>query len=1471
MATLNEKDVKGERDLEHSSSSSSSTIVGDQAEINEKQNNHAVSPRWKRFIPFVPYYPQIPDPPESMDTAKEIPLAKANFISTITFWWITPMLSLGNKRPLQAPDLWKLDRSRQVEFLADEFLASFRKRQADAAVWNRKIKSGEIKPNFFQKHVTYPFKNKLGIQKKDGTYEAGLFMALNDILGFKFWTAGLLKVAADSLTVTTPLVTKIIINFGSSAYYSRRGVPGFEAEPIGRGVGAAVGLLCMLLTASLLLHQFFSRSMECGVLARGTLISAIYRQSMTMSGKARAEIPNGKLVSHISTDVSRIDFATGFAHMSWTSFVQLGIVIAILIVQIGPSALVGVGFMFVCMPIQLWAMKTMFKVRGKTGKFTDQRAKLTQELLGGMKIIKFFAWEGPYLKKLLGVRSEELARLRKLLIIRAATMAFAMSLPVLASVLAFVTFYQVGGGPTAANIFTSLTLFNLLRMPLMMLPVGLSTVTDAMAALKRLRPIFTSEKIGEAFVVEPDNKYAVEVKDGDFMWEGAPPEILSKKEQKKKDAKDAKAVKRKSKIEGHSDAKMPIVTDQAKLTQEAETRDAMEPIESDAMQEPGQVPAVIPGSQTATFEEKVETLQLRDVNISIPRGQLVGIVGPVGSGKSSFLNALIGEMKQMKGSVTFGGSVGYCAQSAWIQNATLKDNIVFGQAWNEERYNAAVRDACLEPDLAILPDGDMTEIGEKGINLSGGQRQRVGIARALYFDADIVALDDPLSAVDAHVGKYLFEHAIKGSLAGKTRLLVTHALHFLPEVDYIYCIEQGQIMEHGTYTDLMSRKGAFFNLLEEFGGAAEEKREVDEEKQEAAVEEAVEQDLADNKAKAVEKKPKAAALMQQEERATGAVTWKVVGAFIRAAHGVYMVPLLLIVICLMQGAQVTSGYWLVWWQQNQFNQSVGFYMAMYAVLGVLQAIFSFLMGLTACLMGYNASKGLHNAAFARVLRAPMSMFDTTPIGRIMNRFSKDVDTVDNTLNDSMRMALSTLGQVAGSIILIAIVNQYFLIAVVGILFIYFKFAQYYRKSAREIKRLDNLLRSSLYAHFSESLSGLATIRAYREQDRFLKHNDEMVDTENRAYLLTIYNQRWLGLRLDMLGGLLSFVVAIIAVTERYNISPSEIGLILSYILSVQMSFSWMVRQLAEVENDMNSVERLLHYANEVDQEAPSEIVDSKPPANWPKEGAVSFNKVVMSYRPGLPAVLKGMSLQVRPGEKIGIIGRTGAGKSSLMTTLLRIVELTSGNITVDGIDIAKIGLDDLRQAIGIIPQEALLFNGTIRSNLDPFGLYEDARLWDALKRSWLVDGDLERKVADGPAKNRFTLDTVIEDEGQNLSVGERSLVSLARALVKDSRIVILDEATASVDFATDSKIQETIRTEFKDKTLLCIAHRLMTIINYDRVLVMDQGNVAEFDTPANLFAQGGIFNTMCERSNISMEDIKRAQGDRALPPKAIEA
>lgn len=552
----------------------------------------------------------------------------------------------------------------------------------------------------------------------------------------------------------------------------------------------------------------------------------------------------------------------------------------------------------------------------------------------------------------------------------------------------------------------------------------------------------------------------------------------------------------------------------------------------------------------------------------------------------------------------------------------------------------------------------------------------------------------------------------------------------------------------------------------------------------------------------------------------------------------------------------------------------GVYMAIYAALALAQASGFFFMGSMFAFLTYFASKALHRSAINRIMHAPMSFFDTTPLGRIMNRFSKDIDTIDNLLGDSMRMFMATFSNIIGAVILVSIILPWFLIAVVSVSIVYFYAALFYRTSARELKRLDAILRSSLYAHFSESLSGLATIRAYGAVDRFEKENEKRLDVENRAYWLTVTNQRWLGIRIDFLGILLTLVVAMLAVGARFSISPSQTGVTLSYILLVQQSFGWMVRQTAEVENNMNGVERILHYAEHVEQEAPFEIPDHKPPPEWPQTGTVELKSVEMTYRPGLPPVLKGISMNIKGGEKIGIVGRTGAGKSSIMVALFRLVELSSGSITIDGVDISKLGLTDLRKKIAIIPQDPLLFNGTMRSNLDPFGQHDDAKLWDALRRAHLQDDVVKRESVDdgtdeGPGTgattptNRFTLDTVIDDEGGNLSVGQRSLVSLARALVKNSRVLVLDEATASVDYETDAKIQETIASEFKDRTILCIAHRLRTILGYDRICVLDHGSIKEFDTPANLYAiQEGIFRGMCERSSITLDDIRFAMKAR---------
>jgi ATP-binding cassette subfamily C (CFTR/MRP) protein 1 len=510
----------------------------------------------------------------------------------------------------------------------------------------------------------------------------------------------------------------------------------------------------------------------------------------------------------------------------------------------------------------------------------------------------------------------------------------------------------------------------------------------------------------------------------------------------------------------------------------------------------------------------------------------------------------------------------------------------------------------------------------------------------------------------------------------------------------------------------------------------------------------------------------------------------------------------------------------------------------------------FLFSASLSVFGTQASKIMLRDSMYRVLRAPMSFFDTTPLGRITNRFSKDIDIMDNTLTDAMRMYFMTLAMISAVFILIIVYFHFFAVAL-GPLFILFCFsAAYYRASAREIKRHEAVQRSFVFAKFSEAVSGVATIRAYGLQDRFSRSVGDAIDGMNGAYFLTFANQRWLSVRLDVIGNCLVFTTGILVVTSRFSINPSIGGLVLSYILSIVQMIQFTVRQLAEVENNMNATERIHYYATQLEEEAPLKVKDIRD--SWPEKGEIVFNHVEMRYRAGLPLVLKGLHLHVNAGERIGIVGRTGAGKSSIMSTLFRMVELSGGSIVIDGINIAEVGLGDLRQRLAIIPQDPTLFRGTIRSNLDPFGEHTDMELWSALRQADLVgaEAQMEDKTA------RIHLDSTVEEEGLNFSLGQRQLMALARALVRGSQIIVCDEATSSVDMETDQKIQKTIATGFKGKTLLCIAHRLKTIINYDRIVVMDQGAIAEIDTPIELYKKGGIFRGMCERSGIRLEDFE---------------
>ncbi|KAF7330282.1 ABC protein [Mycena venus] len=1400
---------------------------------------------WQLWIPAgIP-----PPPPESLDDAEIIPIVSASILSQLTYTWITPIMKLGYQRTLQATDLWKVGPELEAGYLSEKLDAAWTKRVNAANEWNAGLDDGRINPPMFKRLIWaitalkggLDYRNRRAALEKQwrevtGRKHASLAWAMNDVLGHMFWFGGVSKVIGDTAQLMGPILVKAIINFAKARATAR--LDGTEMPSIGRGVGMAVGLLWMVILASVFQHQFFWRSMTTGVMARAALTASIYKRGVRLTGKARTTLSNSDILNHVSTDVcarpltaarsltptptDQSDGCLRTVHAAWTAPIQgmfshiwvlpyanwptVSICLIILLTQLGPSALAGFSLFVVIIPVMERIMARQFKTRGKSMKFTDRRAKILLEVLSSMRVVKYFCYEVPFLKRIFAIRENE---------IRGILLHSHSPSPVLASTLAFVTYTRVTSGFDIAIIFSSFSLFQLLRQPMMFLPRALSNIADGRNALNRLTRVFYAEILTDVpFVINPSQEFALDVKDVSFEWESG--------------SKD-------------HDSKTKDSADKSKSTAETKALGKLKDEDADSQDDP--------------------PFRVQNINMRIPRGTLAGVVGRVGSGKSSLLQGLIGEMRRVGGEFSYGGKVAYCPQTAWIQNASLRDNALFGQPFDSDRYWSIMEKACLLPDLQLLPDGDLTEIGEKGINLSGGQKQRVNIARALYYDADIIIFDDPLSAVDANVGKSLFHNAVLGADPAREDGDIGHGARSL--------LFEGEFLSMGRIKNFSTRGGEFARLDKEFGGGNAEGESAE---NLVTVTVTVDQ-LKMKSARAAGTGKIEGKLITKERRTTGSVSWRIYGSYIKAGRGYITLPFIILAVLGMQGCQVTNSYTLVWWQQNlnpvQQIQPVVFVLSdsFYACLGVSQAMFTFLMGVGIDILSMAAAKNLHHDSVHNILYAPMSFFDTIPMGRIIGVFGKDIDTIDNLLSMSLRMFTLVMGNLSSSILLISILEHYFIIAAVAIACGYSYFASFYRASARELKRLDAMLRSVLYAHLSESLTGLPTIRSYGEIPRFIDTNKYYIDLENRALFLTVTNQRWLAIRLDVCGAIMVFFVAIFAIVGVSGISPAQIGLVLTYTTQLTQMCSMVTRQSAELENYMNSVERVVHYSRKdvIPQEAAYESdKDHKPPPEWPTRGAVEFKNVEMNYRPGLPNVLHGISMSINAGEKIGVVGRTGAGKSSLALTLLRIVEY-SGTILVDDVDIGKIGLKDLRSNISIIPQDAspTLFSGTVRTVLDPFSRYDDARLWDALRRSFLVDSGTSTPISSldngEHPRHRIDLDTVVEIDGANLSVGERSLLSLARALVKDSKVVILDEATASVDLETDHKIQRTIQTQFKDNTLLCIAHRLRTIISYDRILVLEAGNIAEFDTPLTLFSRpDSIFRGLCDKSNITSADIEKA-------------
>ncbi|KAL6843839.1 hypothetical protein ACP4OV_026410 [Aristida adscensionis] len=872
-----------------------------------------------------------------------------------------------------------------------------------------------------------------------------------------------------------------------------------------------------------------------------------------------------------------------------------------------------------------------------------------------------------------------------------------------------------------------------------------------------------------------------------------------------------------------------------------------------------ELPAISIRNGYFSWESEAERPTLSNVNLDVPVGSLVAIVGSTGEGKTSLVSAMLGEIPPVPGSdtsVVIRGSVAYVPQVSWIFNATVRDNILFGSPFQPPRYEKAIDVTSLRHDLDLLPGGDLTEIGERGVNISGGQKQRVSMARAVYSDSEVYIFDDPLSALDAHVGRQVFDKCIKEELRHKTRVLVTNQLHFLPYVDKILLIHDGVVREEGTFDELSNSGELFKRLMENAGKMEEQVEEKQDESKPLDVTKQTENgdvvivDGVSQKSPVSNKtKQGKSVLIKQEERETGVISTKVLSRYKNALGGIWVVSVLFFCYALTEVLRISSSTWLsIWTDQGSLKiHGPGYYNLVYGLLSFGQVLVTLTNSYWLITSSLRAAKRLHDAMLRSILRAPMVFFHTNPLGRIINRFSKDLGDIDRNVAVFVNMFMAQISQLLSTFVLIGFVSTMSLWAIMPLLILFYAAYLYYQTTSREVKRLDSITRSPVYAQFAEALNGLSTIRAYKAYDRMSNINGKAMDNNIRFTLVNMSANRWLAIRLETLGGIMIWFTATFAVMQNQRADnqkafASTMGLLLTYTLNITNLLTAVLRLASLAENSLNSVERVGTYI-ELPSEAPPVIEDNRPPPGWPSSGVIKFEDVVLRYRPELPPVLHGISFVINGSEKVGIVGRTGAGKSSMLNALFRMVELERGRILIDDCDVSKFGIWDLRKVLGIIPQAPVLFSGSVRFNLDPFNEHNDADLWEALERAHLKDVI---------RRNALGLDAEVSEAGENFSVGQRQLLSLARALLRRAKILVLDEATAAVDVRTDALIQKTIREEFKSCTMLIIAHRLNTVIDSDRLLILSAGQVLEFDTPENLLSnEESAFSKMVQSTGPS--------------------
>ncbi|XP_061819637.1 ATP-binding cassette sub-family C member 12-like [Nerophis lumbriciformis] len=1196
------------------------------------------------------------------------------------------------------------------------------------------------------------------------------------------------------------------------------------------GISLCVALFTSEFFKGFLISLLWALNLRTAVRLKGAFSSLGYQKIISL--QVPGAVSTGEIINVLTNDGHRLFEAVLFGSFVISSPVLFLVCIIYACYILGLTALTGVGTYLVFIPVQVILAKMINKFRVKAIQMTDSRVRTMNEILSSIKLIKMYAWEDCFLDKVSELREREKKHLRLSSYIQNINTSITSIIPTIATVLTFMVHTLLGLDLHTTEAFTTIAIFNAMRFCLALMPMSVKTLAEATVSISRLKKILLIQNPDPYLVQRTASDSAIVIDNATLSW---------------------------NKPGGRSAPQATV---------------------ANGGSAPGEGGVGHQASEVSQDGERDVLPTLRNISFTLPKGNLLGVCGNVASGKTSLIAAILEQMHLVQGSVAADGTFAYVSQQAWIFHGSVQDNILMGRSLDKTKYESVLDVCSLRADLKILPHGDQTEIGERGLNLSGGQKQRISLARAVYSDKDIFLLDDPLSAVDAHVGKHIFEECIKRRLRGKSILLVTHQLQYLEFCDHVLVLDNGTVLESGNHPSLMKAKGRYAQLISGYQ-ADQSKTEEEEAPPPNTVHETVGAELRDRSNSGIvnqafdmadedvagvvtnTKSEDADQLVSQETSSEGSVSWRTYRSYCKAAGGYIITFLTFLNVVLMIGSTAFCNWWLSYWLGQgdgsgnktasdrgdiSENPDLHFYQLVYGMMVVVMVTLALVKCFIYTHVTMNAACTFHDTMLKKIMASPMSFFDTTPTGRVLNRFSKDQDEVDSVLPLHMDPFLQFALLVACTVVIISVVFPAMLLAVVvtGLLFALMLFIS--QKSIRQMKKMENVSRSPCISLTTSTLQGLSTIHAFAMRDKHIQLFKSLNDVNSNHFLLFVSGTRWLAFRLDVMAASLTLLVSLFAVlSSNQHISPALKGLALSYTIQLTGMLQYVVRQATEVEARFNSVERLQEYITGCTSEAPRHLQDSQVPGDWPKNGAISFQDYQMRYRHNTPVVLHGLDFLVRAGEKLGIVGRTGSGKSSLGVSLFRLVEPAAGRILIDGVDISHVGLQDLRSKLSIIPQDPVLFIGTVRYNLDPFGTRSDQDLWTALERTYMkdmisrLDGQLEAQVC---------------ENGENFSVGERQLMCMARALLRNSKIILLDEATASIDAQTDALIQTTIRDAFRDCTVLTIAHRINTVMQAHRILVMDHGKVAELDSPDVLSRrQDSLFSSLLAAANtVSQSD-----------------